>query len=92
MYIYMSISYRSIICLDINVLDEEGNSGLHLAVLNGQKEAVRLLLLRGCSSHILNSEHMGALHLAVRQNKPDIIEVSLYSGLKCMLKLAYIQG
>ncbi len=54
--------------IDINAVDSEGNTALHLAVVHGHVEALSILLGQGtCIDAILNANKDPALHLAIRQ-------------------------
>ena len=53
--------------LSINLQDEDGNTPLHLAVVNGHTEAVNVILGHRPDDSIRNKEEEPALHLAVQQ-------------------------
>lgn len=53
----------------------EGNTPLHWACLNNQKEAVRLLLQHGANPSSINSHDMTPVDEALTRNYQDIVDV-----------------
>lgn len=64
--------------VDINAqITGSGNTPLHVAAINDQKECVRTLLLRGCDTSIVNNSHQTAQQVAViagNVNLADLIQ------------------
>jgi len=62
----------------VNGVDIDGNSPLTLAINNGDKEIVRMLLNKNPDvNHKITKDGNTALHLAVMNNKPDLINLLL---------------
>ena len=59
--------------LDLNYLDKNDNTYLHLAVIYKNIDAIRLLIKKGISVNAINKYGNTALHLAYYINNQDII-------------------
>uniref|UniRef100_A0ABD2XCX2 Uncharacterized protein n=1 Tax=Trichogramma kaykai TaxID=54128 RepID=A0ABD2XCX2_9HYME len=57
--------------VQINARDELGNTPLHLALNNGPKKVVELLLKRGANPNVANKEGFTPLHIACNDNFDD---------------------
>ena len=60
--------------LDRDASDNDGNTPLHLATIQGNTEAVHFLLGLGAKDTILNRAMEAPLHLAVRKNDAKLIQ------------------
>ena len=58
--------------LDTNVQDEDGNTPLHLSVVNGHTEATNAILSHGADDSICNKKGEPALHLAIKLGSQGI--------------------
>ena len=53
---------------DINaILDTQGNTALHLALMSGSREVLELLMSRGCDIKVRNKTNQTAFHIALLQ-------------------------
>jgi len=59
--------------IDLNIVDKDGNTALHVATLNQHPEAVSLLLRSGISDEILNNLKFAGLHIAARLNNTYVM-------------------
>ena len=69
--------------------DQSGNSPLHLAAQNGNKEAARVLLHHGASMNDRNTAGLSPLHVASKYGHGGVVDVLVQnvSGSKrCTLK------
>ncbi|GBN14582.1 Serine/threonine-protein phosphatase 6 regulatory ankyrin repeat subunit B [Araneus ventricosus] len=62
---------------DVDILDRNGNTALHIAVLMGNANAVRALLIEGANADLPNKEGSAPLHLAVIKGNAKVIDVLL---------------
>ncbi|CAL1290900.1 unnamed protein product [Larinioides sclopetarius] len=60
---------------DINIFDRNGNAALHIAVLMGNANAVRALLMEGANADLPNREGDAPLHLAITRNDPKLYDI-----------------
>ena len=67
--------------LDLDFLDKDGNSYLHLAVLYKQEEIIKLLIEKGISINKQNKEGNTALHLAYVKYDKKIINILEENGI-----------
>ncbi|XP_061425467.1 LOW QUALITY PROTEIN: transient receptor potential cation channel subfamily A member 1 [Lethenteron reissneri] len=58
----------------LNVMDDEGDSPLHVAAGSGQADAVRLLLVLGANPNVLNLAQKAPLHVASELDLSETIE------------------
>ena len=71
----------------VDVRDDDGNTPLHLAVLNNHVEVADLLLASGANSMIQNSRKILPFHLALRDGEPtDMIVVFCKYGVDHLAK------
>lgn len=61
--------------LDMNLRDVEGNTALHLASAKGFRDVVQHLLMKKADASSLNKKGMNIVHIAVHENKPQVVEV-----------------
>ena len=74
------------LCLDINAVDNEGNTPLHLASEKSKQEVVKHLLVNGADGNIRNNKQWAAIHVATLLNNADIIKVRCNFMAKKKLK------
>ena len=72
--------------LDINYLDKNDNTYLHLAVIYKNLEAIRLLIKKGISINAQNKYGNTALHLAYYINNKDIINCLIAFNVETNIK------
>lgn len=65
---------------NIDVMDVEGNTALHIAVSRNSLECTRLLLESGADPNAQNNQGNTALHLAVSTNSLKCTHLLLHSG------------
>ena len=63
--------------ININAVDNDGNTALHLAAKNGHSDAIHLLLHSGANDTVLNSDKDAPLHIATRDNNAQAVEAFL---------------
>eukprot|EP01083_Nonionella_stella_P043255 116721_1 len=63
--------------LDINHVQDEGNSVLHCAVLNNNHQIIEALIKRGINTDLQNAKHETALHVACEKQHIEIVEILL---------------
>jgi transient receptor potential cation channel subfamily A protein 1 len=63
--------------ININAVDNDGNTALHLATKNGHSDAIHLLLQSRANDTILNSDKDAPLHIATRANNAQAVEAFL---------------
>lgn len=56
----------------LNTQDEEGYTPIHLAVINGNKDAVKRLITAGADLNCLDNEHHSCVHWATGKNSKII--------------------
>ena len=59
------------------MVDDSGNSLLHIAISCGKYEAVELLIYNGANIEILNKDYNAPIHQCVLSNQPEILELLL---------------
>ncbi len=59
------------------MVDDSGNSLLHIAISNGNYETVELLINNGANLEIRNKDNIAPIHQSVLSNKPEILELLL---------------
>lgn len=59
--------------IDLNGVDQDGNTSLHLAVAKGHNDALHLLLQNGASDTILNKALDAPLHIIMRNNNTSVL-------------------
>ncbi|XP_018569142.1 uncharacterized protein LOC108909316 [Anoplophora glabripennis] len=64
----------------VDIKDETGCTALHLAVLKGQMEVVKLLVEHNTDVNIKDHRCCTALHLAVRDDRLDIVKLLVEHG------------
>ena len=72
--------------LDLKYKDNEGNSYLHLAVLNQNEKIVKALIKKGINLNMQNKNGNTALHLAYKYRNDSIIETLTYNGINTLIK------
>ena len=60
---------------DINLIDQQGNTPLHRAILGEHCDSINLLLNHGADSSVLNNDQMAPIHLAVEVNAVQSLKV-----------------
>ena len=60
---------------DINIQDNEGNTGLHLAVYSSDSRMIKKLLIRGANKHLTNYNDNTAYEMAVNMNKGEMANI-----------------
>ena len=60
---------------DINLVDQQGNTPLHRAILGEHCNSINLLLNHGADSSVLNNDQMAPIHLAVEVNAVQSLKV-----------------
>lgn len=69
--------------LDVNAVNENDRTPLHLAVKYGRKEMVEMLLDKGAKVDVVDNRNRTPLHLAAQYNeKKEIVEMLLNKGAK----------
>merc|ERR1719383_1096773 len=71
---------RASITIDINGIGDSGMTPLHQAVLDGNFEAVRLLLRNGADINKLDEDCWTPLHAACAEGHVDIVKYLLDEG------------
>ena len=69
--------------------DQSGNSPLHLAAQNGNKEAARVLLHHGASMNDRNTAGLSPLHVASKYGHGGVVDVlvqNISGSKRCTLK------
>ncbi|MET0051825.1 MAG: ankyrin repeat domain-containing protein [Candidatus Thiodiazotropha sp.] len=59
----------------LDSLDDDGNTPLHIAILNDQRVVAKYLINRGARLDISNKAGLTPLALAIARNKPDIEKI-----------------
>ena len=67
--------------IDLDYQDKDGNSYLHLAVMNRQEDIIKLLIKKGIFINKQNKNGNSGLHLAYIKNDNSIIKILLESGI-----------
>ena len=67
--------------IDLDYQDKNGNTYLHLAVINQLKEIIKLLIEKGIYINKQNNEGNSALHLAYTINNKPIINILIDNGI-----------
>ena len=67
--------------IDLDYQDKDGNSYLHLAVMNRQEDIIKLLIKKGIFINKQNKNGNSGLHLAYINNDNSIIKILLESGI-----------
>jgi ankyrin repeat protein len=68
--------------VDLDHLDEQGNTPLHTAILNNQRVAAKYLINRGADLEITNQQGMTPLALAMAQKNQDIAKILRQFGAR----------
>jgi len=72
--------------ISINGIDNDGNSPLHIAIMDGEREYSRSLISLGADLNIKNNLQLTPLHLAVYLNDHDAVKDLLFNGANVNLK------
>ena len=72
--------------LDLRFKDNEGNSYLHLAVLNQKENVLKELIKKGINLNMQNKNGDTALHLAYKYGFDSIIKILTYNGINTLIK------
>jgi ankyrin repeat protein len=84
--------------IDLNAIDEEGNTPVHLAAESGSSSLVELLLTQGAKTEIRNRDGFTPLQVAARlaskghTNSPAVAEVLLQGGARLDVRSAIQLG
>jgi ankyrin repeat protein len=72
----------------VNEKDEKGNTPLHFASMNGNKEIVKILIQAGGADSINEKNIFGytPLHISSGFNRKEIAEILLYNGADYSIK------
>lgn len=65
---------------NVNAVDDDQNTALHLALAAGHKDAAETLLKAGANVNALNKRHETPLHKAVMTGEEDLLEILLQNG------------
>lgn len=65
-----------------NTKDRRSSPALLWAIGSDQRECLRLRLKSGAGGNVRDADGMGALALARRKNKADLLEILLATGAK----------
>jgi ankyrin repeat protein len=60
---------------DINAMNENGRTALHIAVINDQKDIVELLINRGANINAGDNHHITPIDLVTRRNNKEMIQL-----------------
>ena len=63
--------------INLNTVDNDGNTALHVATIKQHPEAISLLLQSGIRDEILNHDQYAGLHIAARLNNTDVMTAYL---------------
>lgn len=78
---YLMLEYiLDTINVNINAVDKNGNTALHLASKFNKMDLVKVLLFHGINPNIINYEKKIALNYAVINNNVDIFKILLYKN------------
>ena len=72
--------------LNLGFKNNEGNSYLHLAVINQNEKLVKELIKKGININIQNNNGNTALHLAYKYGNSSIIKVLTQNGINTLIK------
>ena len=72
--------------LNLNYKDKEGNSYLHLAVINQNEKVVNLLIKKGININMQNKFGNTALHLAYEYGNNLIISMLINNGINTLIR------
>lgn len=64
---------------NINIADDWGDTGLHIAVRSGSTKIVELLIENGINQHIENNDEETALELALNAGRSTIVMMLINS-------------
>lgn len=73
-------------------VNEQGQTALHLAVTQGEKESVEQLLRQGADVEIFDGNGLTALALAASQDRTDLMKVLLDAGAQTDAQVKYSFG
>ncbi|KAL8612885.1 hypothetical protein ACOMHN_038140 [Nucella lapillus] len=73
---------KASLSLDINALNESGLTPLHQAVLEGNYQAVKLLVTHGADVNKSDTDTWTPLHAACAEGHADIVRYLLYKGAR----------
>ena len=74
--IYLSNSYRG---CEINAFDSENQTPLMLAVMNGHKDTVEVLLENDADMRIVDLYEKSVIYCAAEENAAEVLKVSFLS-------------
>eukprot|EP01083_Nonionella_stella_P043260 116728_1 len=66
--------------VDINHVDDDGDSALHLAATNNNHQIIDALIQRNINTDLQNSRHETALHIACEEQHTQTVEILLKTG------------
>ena len=72
--------------LNLNYKDNNGNSYLHLAVMNQNEKIVKTLIKKGINLNLQNNSGNTALHLAYEYTNGSIIKILTSNGINSLIK------
>ena len=72
--------------LNIKYKDKEGNSYLHLAVINQNEIMIKLLIKKGINLNMQNKAGNTALHIAYEYGNDSIIKILTSNGINTLIK------
>ncbi|AVP88191.1 Putative ankyrin repeat-containing protein [Candidatus Phycorickettsia trachydisci] len=74
------------IYIDIDAIDNDRNTPLHLATYNGHKEVIKLLIEKKANPNVQNSQGSTPLHLSALWGYDEVVEILLDKEAKLEIK------
>ena len=81
-----NVEYLAGRCEDLKLIDQDGRAYMHLLALKGFVGASYELICRGIPVDILDNQKNTPLHLAVRENHPQLVELLVKNGANLSLE------
>ncbi|CAG9762790.1 unnamed protein product [Ceutorhynchus assimilis] len=76
----LTVLFQSLIVTELNAVDKEGNTQLHLAARDGKTEIVESIFVHGVKKDVRNNRGLTALHLAAQMGHSAIVNMLLENG------------